>query len=139
MALRIVKDRNDTNSVYQRGIERDEVGIVVRRFQVTYFPEVNERIKDLSMQTFIRVQSQFFSRKIACDGEVRTTTVTGIMAFTLGVACAFANDVITFKDRGTNNQPINPRGTILLDEATETQDRNGWRFVSVRASSDPLL
>lgn len=134
--LRIVKASNDPG-VYQRGVEIAELGIVVRRFIVRYFPEVDERFKETTGQTFVRVQSRFFSRQISVEGETKGTT--GIMAFTLGTALGFANDDITFKDRTDNGQPQNPRGTIILDDATESQDRQGWRSVSIRASSNPLL
>lgn len=138
MALRIVKAASDTG-VYQRGIEFNEVAIVVRRFSVRYYPEVDRRIKDHSEQTFVRVQSRFFSRDIVCEGEVRGASPNGIMGFTLGVALTYGNDITVFKDRADNNVPINPRGTVVLDDATEAQDRTGWRSVSVRASSNPLL
>lgn len=134
--LTIIKKSSDTGA-YQRGIDVDETGIVVRRFMCRYFPEVDERIKDPSQQTFIRIQSRFFSREITCEGEVKGNT--GVMAFTLGVALTFANDIVTFKDRDNNNQPIAPHGSVILDDATESQDRTGWRSVSIRASSNPLL
>ncbi|SRR5581483_3884457 len=136
MALVIVKKTNDSG-VYQRGVEADEAGIVVRRFLCRYFPEINERIRDDTGQTIVRVQSRYLSREVTCEGEVRGTD--GVMAFTLGVALSFANDVGTFKDRDANDQPVPPHGTFLLDDATEAQDRAGWRSVSIRASSNPLL
>src|SRR5581483_3920978 len=102
----------------QRGIELAESGIVVRRIQVRYFAEVNDRLEGITGEATVRAISQKFSREITCEGEV--SGAIGIMAFTLGSACAFANDVATFGD-GT--------GKILLDEATETQERGGWRSV----------
>ncbi len=111
-----------------RGIELDEIGIVARQFQVRYYPEVDQRFQNFVGETFLRSVSQKFSREVTCEGEVRGTG--GIMAFTLGVACTFANDVADFGPTG---------GTLLLDEATITQTRGGWRSVSVRASSNPLL
>ncbi len=112
----------------QRGVEVAETGIVTRRFVCRYFAEVNDKLPGITGEATVRAISAKFSRDITCEGEVSGTT--GVMAFTLGTACAFANDVSTFGD-GT--------GKILLDEATETQDRTGWRSVSIRCSSNPGL
>jgi hypothetical protein len=139
MALRIVKPTGDQATLYQRGIELAEAGIIVRRFVVRYFPEVDERIKESTGQTAIRVQSRFFSRQISIEGEVKGPNTSGILAFTLGTGLGFVNDVTVFKDRNDNGQPMPPHGTIVLDDATEIQDRQGWRAISVRASSNPLL
>jgi hypothetical protein len=117
-----------TPAAVQRGIELGETGIVCRRVAVRYFAEVNDRLEGITGEATLRAISAKFSRDITVEGEV--AGATGIMAFNLAVALTFANDMATFGD-GT--------GKILLDEATETQERSGWRSVSVRASSNPML
>lgn len=123
-ALQIV----GTPSTVQRGIESSETGIVARRFACRYFAEINDKLAGITGEVTVRALSAKFSRDITFEGEV--SGATGVMAFALGTTCTFANDVSTFGD-GT--------GKILLDEVTETQDRNGWRAVSGRCSSNPLL
>ena len=118
----------------QRGIELNEVGIAVRRFQVRYFPQINERLEDNVGEVIARAQSDKWSREITVEGEI-TAPGTGIMAFVLGTACVVANDVLDFGP--TTPTPI--PGKILMDEGTVTQERAGWRNVSVRLSSNPYL
>lgn len=119
-----------TPNTVRRGVEVAETGIICRRFVVRYFPEVNDRLEGITGEAIVRAISAKFSRDITCEGEV--VGATGIMAFVLATAISFANDVNTFDTAGT-------AGLIYLDEATETQERGGWRSVSVRASSNPLL
>ncbi len=112
----------------QRGVEFNEVGIAIRRFTVRYFPEVNDRLQNNAGETIARALSDQFSREVTYEGE--TTGATGVMAFALAAACSFANDVADF---GTGV------GRLLLDEATVTQERAGWRAVNGRCSSNPQL
>jgi hypothetical protein len=114
----------------QRGVELVEAGINVRRFQVRYFPQINERLPDNFGENIARAQSNKFSREVTVEGEVVGTT--GIMAFTLGAACTVANDIADYGGAGTV-------GSLLMDEGTVTQERAGWRSVSTRLSSDPSL
>ena len=92
-------------------------------------PEVNERLQDNAGETIARALSNKFSREITVEGEV-TGPGTGVMAFTLATTCSLANDTNDYGD-GT--------GRILLDEATVTQERAGWRSVNIRLSSNPQL
>lgn len=112
----------------QRGVEFAETGISVERFECRYFPEVNEKIMDNVNETRGRARSQKFSRDVTIEGEV--LGATGVMAYTLTTACVPANDVNTFGDGS---------GTLLLDEATETQARGEWRKGSIKLSSNPGL
>lgn len=112
----------------QRGVEFNEVGLAIRRFSTRYFPEVNERLQNNAGETIARALSDKFSREVSWEGE--TTGTTGLMAATLGTAMTFANDTNDFGDGS---------GKLLLDEATVTQERGGWRSVSGRASSNPQL
>lgn len=114
-------------SGYQRGVEATETGGNCESFECRYFPEVNENLQGIGGETFLTAKSQKFSREVSLNAEVNNTT--GIMAFTTTTACTVANDVATFGD-GT--------GTLLLDEATETQNRSAWRSVAIRLSSFPL-
>lgn len=119
-----------TPNTVRRGVETAESGIICRRFVVRYFPEVNDRLEGITGEAIVRAISAKFSRDITCEGEVVSSA--GLMAFTLATAISFANDVNTF-------DTANTAGLIFLDEATETQERGGWRSVSIRASANPLL
>lgn len=117
-----------TTIAVKHGIDANETGINIRRFQVRYFPEVDIRHQNLAGETFLRSVSSRFSREVVCEGEIKGTT--GIMDFTLGIACVFANIVSDFGPSG---------GSFLLDDATVSQERRGWKSVAVRASANPLL
>lgn len=113
----------------QRGIEIAEIGIVCRRFVVRYFAEINDKLPGITGETTLRAISAIASRDITVEGEV--SGATGIMAFTIGqVVTTLTNDVGGFGASA---------GKIILDEATETQDRSGWRSINGRLSSNPLL
>jgi len=111
----------------QRGVELAEVGGFVRRYEVRYFPEINEKIQDNFGETKGKVVSTAMSREFTIEFEV--TGATGLMALTqlVDATSSIANDKTTFG--GT--------GIILLEEATETQERAGWRSVHLRLSSNP--
>lgn len=113
----------------QYGVELPEVGISVRSVTVRYYPEIDVRIMDNVGETRGRVKSNKFSRDVTVEGET-LGTATGILAFTLTTPCTIANDTNDYGD-GT--------GTLLLDEATVTQQRAEWRSVSARLSSNPGL
>ena len=112
----------------QYGVEVPEVGISVKTFTVRYFPEIDVKIMDNVGETRGRVKSDKVSREVTLEGEV--TGATGVMAFGFLAACIPANDLADFGD-GT--------GTLLLDEATVTQQRAEWRSVSMKLSSNPGL
>jgi hypothetical protein len=126
MSIRIIQSPSDASD-YRYGVSA-EVGIVARRFQVKYFPEVNEKYKNSSGETILRSVSQNLSREVLCEGEYRTNQ--GVMLFTVGAALTFANYLGAF-------QPTS--GTMLLDDASTSLDRHGWLGISIRASSNPLL
>lgn len=112
----------------QYGVPVPEVGISVKTVTTRYFPEINAAIMDNVGETRGKVKSTKFSRDVTIDGEI--TGATGIMAFGLLTACVPANNVARFGD-GT--------GTLLLDEATVTDQRAEWEMVSVKLSSNPGL
>lgn len=112
----------------QYGVPVPEVGISVKTVTIRYFPEINAAIMDNVGETRGKVKSTKFSRDVTIDGEI--TGATGIMAFGLLTACVPANNVARFGD-GT--------GTLLLDEATVTDQRAEWEMVSVKLSSNPGL
>lgn len=113
-------------SGYGRGVELAETGGNCESFEVRYFPEVNEDLAGIGGEVFLTAKSQKFARDIS--GNMEVNAGTGWAAFTLTTACSFANDVSTYGDGS---------GSILLDEATETQNRFGWRSLAVNASSKP--
>lgn len=112
----------------QRGIAYNEGGIAVRTFEVRYFPEVNERLQNNVGETIARAISDKYSREITVQGEI--TGSTGVMAFALAANCTFANNVADFGDGS---------GRILMDEATVSQERAGWKSLNGRYSSNPQL
>jgi hypothetical protein len=114
-------------SGYTHGIETSESssGVNAAVFEARYFPEIDARLAGITGETFLRGRSAKVSREITLSGEVSGS----MSAFTFSAAVSFANDVATFGDGS---------GTILMDEVTESQSRDGWRSVSIRASSNPL-
>jgi hypothetical protein len=114
------------NAVY--GVPLNEVGINISRFSIKYFPEVDATFPDYVGQTAVRVVSANFSRTVECDGEVIATI--GIMAFTLAIACSFANAVSHFGPTG---------GSFYLDEATVDASRRGWVSVKIKATAKATL
>ncbi len=113
----------------QRGVETDETGINISNFSVRYYLAINEKLPSNVGEPRARALADDFSRDISLRGEVLIGG-GGVLDFTIGTACSLANDTDTF---GTG------AGTILLDEATETQERAGWRSLDMRLSSDPQL
>jgi len=116
-------------SLAQRGVELDEVGINIAAFSVRYYLAVNEKLPSNVGIPRARALANDFSRDITLRGETLGSG-SGVMAFTIGTACALANDINTF---GTG------AGIVLLDEVTESQERAGWRSIDMRLSSDPQL
>lgn len=113
----------------QRGVETDEVGVNIANFSVRYYLAVNEKLPSNVGEPRARALSDDFSRDITLRGEVLVGG-GGVLDFTIGTDCSLANDSDTF---GTGT------GAILLDEATESQERAGWRTLDMRLSSDPQL
>lgn len=113
----------------QRGVETDETGINIAAFSCRYYLAVNEKLPSNVGEPRARALSDDFSRDITLRGEVLVGG-GGVLDFTIGTDCALANDIDTF---GTG------AGSVLLDEATESQERAGWRTLDMRLSSDPQL
>lgn len=109
----------------QRGVEIAEVGISIRRFVVRYFPRVREELLDNFGERKALVVSTVASRQVTIEGEV--TGATGVMAYTFLVAAVPANDIADFGS---------PTGGLYMTEATVTQERAGWRDVSISLESD---
>jgi hypothetical protein len=113
----------------QRGVETDETGVNIASFAVRYYLAVNEKLPSNVGEPRARAMADDFSRDISLRGEVLIGG-GGVLDFTIGTDCSLANDTDTF---GTG------AGTVLMDEATETQTRAGWRELDMRLSSDPQL
>lgn len=111
-----------------RGIETAETGIVCASFSCRYFPYVNDYLEGITGEPVTRAVSSKLSREVSVSGEVAGST--GIMAITVATAATVANDVSTFGD-GT--------GAFYFQEATESQERGGWRSVDVQLLSHPLI
>jgi len=116
------------SSNFSYGIESAETGINVSSFSCRYFPEFDDKLANKDGQTIVRARPAKFSREVSVSGEV--TGATGVMAFTLVAACTIANDDDVFGDGS---------GSLVLDEATEGQERNGFRNVDITISADPEL
>lgn len=122
----------------QRGVERPTVGVNIRRFAVRYFVEVNEKLQGNTGEVVARAISDQAAREITVEGE--TASLTGVMAFTFGVALTanqvgaggLNNDISTWNSGGTTV-------LVIMDEVTETQERAGWRSINMRLSSNPQL
>ena len=133
MGLQILGSGTWNNA--QRGVDKEETGIAIRRWAVRFHHEVNEKLPNKDGQTVCRAVADQPSREITLEGEV-TGPNTGVMllawdAFiTTGASGALKNDI----QWGTVANP----GGIILDEVTETQERAGWRSINMRLSSDPL-
>jgi hypothetical protein len=109
----------------QRGVEAAETGISVRTFTARYFPRVREELLDNLGERKALVVSTVASTEITIEGEV--TGATGVMAYTFLAACTVANDKADFGS---------PTGGLYMVEATVTQERGGFRSVSIRLESD---
>ncbi len=112
----------------QRGVELAEPGIAVKRFEVHYFPEVDEFHQNNLGETDGAVISTSPSRDITIEGEVTGTTGHMSDVFTAAITIV-ANDVNTF---GTG-------GGIYLKSARETQQRADWRAVTLDLKARPGL
>lgn len=110
------------------GIPHAEQGINVTNITIRYFPEVDTSFPDSVGHTRWRAVSQYFSRTVECRGEI--TGNTGIMAFTLGAACTFANNVAGFYPCA---------GTFYLDEASVTYVNRGWFGVKVKVTAKATM
>lgn len=111
----------------QRGVETDETGINIASFTVRYYLAVNEKLPSNVGEPRARAFADDFSRDISLRGEVLIGG-DGVLDFTIGTDCVLMNDTQTY---GTGT------GTVFMDEATETQERAGWRTLDMRLSSDP--
>lgn len=113
---------------YQSGIEVAEVGMNLESFSITYKPEFKRKLPNHLGQTTGFVQPSVPSAELTMTGEVNSAL--GQMAATFYVALTITNDVGLFGRTA---------GTFWLDEATEEQSRDGWRRITIKASSDPLI
>lgn len=117
-------------SGFQRGIELAETGVNVESFSVRYFHQFKDKVNDFSGVVRGFAIPDKFCREARMSGEVSGST--GIMASNGNTAIVFANDVSTWVAvaSGTN------AGGFYLDEATETQTRDGFRSFEATWSSD---
>lgn len=112
----------------QAGIENDETALNIRSWSVRYFPEFKRKLANKNGQSRGFAVPDKFSREINFSGEVLGTTGVLAAATVAGTAITVANDIALYTAVA---------GGVYLDEATESQDRDGWRSLDVRASSDP--
>lgn len=117
----------------QRGCELAETGINLQSFECKYFPEFKAKLQNFQGQTRGFAVPDKFSRDVKVQGEVDGTT--GLMAAVLTTALVFANDVSAWVATASGSNA----GGFYMDEATESQSRDGWRSVNMSFSSDPLV
>lgn len=120
-------------SGYQRGIESAETGINVESFSVRYYLQFKDYLNNYQGQIQGFAGPDKFSRELNLSGEVAGGT--GIMASVCYTAMTITNDVSVFvATTGGSNA-----GGFYMDEVTETQTRDGWRAISLKATSNPLV
>jgi hypothetical protein len=117
----------------QRGCEAAETGINLESFECRYFPQFKDKLNNYQGQVRGFAIPDKFDREVRIQGE--TDGTTGIMAAVLNTATTFGNDVSTWVaiSAGSN------AGGFYMDEATETQTRDGWRSINISFSSNPLV
>ncbi len=117
----------------QKGIELAETGVNMESFEIRYFPQFKSKLNNFQGQVRGFAIPDKFTREARIAAEVDGTT--GLMAAVCNVALVFANDVSAWVavTAGSN------AGGFYMDEATESQTRDGWRSVSMTFSSDPLV
>lgn len=109
----------------QRGVETDEIGMNIRRFECRYYLAVNEKLQNNAGEPRARSMSDDWSRDITIEGEM-----IGPVPYSIATACEVANDTDIL---GTG------AGDIFIDELADNQERGGWRSWTGRFSSDPLI
>lgn len=122
-------------SGYQRGLEAAETGINASSFSCRYFMQFKDFVANYQGQNIGFATPDKLSREVSVDGEVSSIgSLSGLMAVYWNAAVTFGNDVGTFvaASGGSN------AGGFYVDEITESQSRDGWRSISLRASSHPL-
>lgn len=136
MAITIVGTGLSGNA--QWGVASEETGVNVESIEVRAFREVNEKLPGIKNQTRGRALANAFSRDVTLNGEV--IGATGLMALTAAnemlfdPTAYFANSLNAFGTQDTIDV-----ATLVFDEGTVTQNRSGWRSVSMKFSADPVL
>lgn len=115
----------------QRGNEVAEVGINLESFSCEYAPQFKDKLNNFQGQAIGFAITDKPTRTISIKGEVLTGVATGWMAAAFATAIAPANDVAAFGVANT--------GGFYPDSMTESQSRDGWRTVEIKATSDPLI
>lgn len=111
---------------FQPGIEVDQTGLNIASQSSRYFSEVDRVLLNKTGEVRGRARSTKPSVEVTLQGEVAGST--GAMAFSFLTACTLANDTDLF-GRDT--------GILLMGEVTESQEREGWRSVSMNLRADP--
>jgi hypothetical protein len=120
-------------SGFQRGIELAETGVNVESFSVRYFFEFKDYVANFEGKRRGFAIPGAFSREARMSGEV--TGSTGIMATNGNTAIVFANDVSAWVGIASGSNA----GGFYLDEATETQTRDGFRSFEATWTSNPEI
>lgn len=115
-------------SGFQAAIEVDETGVNLASYSCRYYPQFRRELLNYLGQTRGWALPTIPSGEVSMQGEV--SGGTGVMAYTFLTACTIANDTALFGRSA---------GIFLLLEATETQDREGWRSISQSLRADPLV
>lgn len=115
---------------FQRGIEIAETGVNVESVSVRYFHQFKDKVSDFSGVTRGFAIPDKFCRELRMSGEV--TGATGVMASNGNTAFVPANDVSSWVAVASGSNA----GGFYLDEATETQTRDGFRSFEATWSSD---
>ncbi len=120
-------------STEQRGNELAETGVNLESFSCHYFPQFKDRLNNFQGQVKGFAIPDKYSREVTLTGEV--IGATGVMVTVMNAAITFANDVGTFTGVTSGSNA----GGFYLDDITESQTRDGWRSISGKWTSDPLV
>lgn len=109
---------------FQRGIEKDELGINAAKFSLEVEPEINDWLPGIDGHARGKAVGDPMG-KLTLDGEI-IEPFTGVMSAAFATAFVPANDV-TYFGRSA--------GGFYLDRATVDQERDGWKKLSAEFSS----
>jgi hypothetical protein len=119
----------------QRGLESNETGLNAQGFSCRYYPQFKDKRNNYQGQAVAFAVPDKPTREATITGDEITGSATGVMAANFATAFVPSNDVGQFVAvaSGTNS------GGFYMDEVTVDQSADGWRTITARFTSDPLI
>lgn len=109
---------------FQRGVELDEAAMNIESIEITVKPEFIDGL--VGKDGHVRGEGRGAAEsEITLKGEI--SGLTGVMAATFYAEATVANDVDYF----------GATGDVYFNEATVTQEREGWKSVSIKGQRKP--